>query len=602
MTLHFASPPAAPSADRPTWVRHGVIFVTMLTAVLLYLDRFCVGFAEPYIREGMGLTDAHMSWFFSAFFFSYALGQVPAGWLSDRYGARIMLTIYVLGWSFFTALIGAAETLFVLLLGRLGCGLFQAGAFPAAGGLIGRWAPFGSRGLASSIVAFGGRVGGAAAPILTAYFILFFVPLSVPTDIRAETLLDAGWLAATVAPWPAGAEKTRADGVVDQSLAGARVWSLLTSDARDVVARVAARHRERAGKSSAAQPDEGERRVLADALDQLRRNPDLYEAQAFRRANLSRDALAKLARREDGEALGAAESERFNRLLLEASFTDGIGKLYVRGWRPVMYLYGGAGLLVAALFWLCFRNRPEEHRRCNRAERELIAEGRPATAPSPHGRAGTIPLRYLCRNASLWGSSVAQFFTNLGWLFLVQLVPRYLMDVHRVPILERGWMSSVVLAVGILGMLTGGTLTDRLVRRCGLRWGRSLPMSLSRFTAAAGFALCLWFASSSSLNQPWLFTAGFALVAFSTDLGNPASWAFTQDVGGRHVGSVLGWGNMWGNLGAFVAPHVYYAVMGAQPTTAAWNRTFAVCAVAFVLSGLAALVIDASKPIVPPEG
>ena len=42
----------------------------------------------------------------------------------------------------------------------------------------------------------------------------------------------------------------------------------------------------------------------------------------------------------------------------------------------------------------------------------------------------------------------------------------------------------------------------------------------------------------------------FSIVAFGTDFGGPSIWAFTQDVGGRHVGSVLGWGNMWGNLGA----------------------------------------------------
>jgi len=308
-----------------------------------------------------------------------------------------------------------------------------------------------------------------------------------------------------------------------------------------------------------------------------------------------------LKRREAGETLSDQEGQRFNRLLLEGAFPEGIGKLYVRGWRPAMYLYGGAGLLVAALFWLSFRNRPEEHPWCNRAEQELIVEGRPASAAGSSGRAGKIPFRRFLGSFSLWCSSASQFFTNLGWLFLVQLVPRYLMEVHQVPILERGWMATAVLAVGIVGMLAGGTLTDRLVRRYGLRWGRSLPMALSRFTAAAGFLLCLWFASTSDMNRPWLFTAAFALVAFSTDLGNPATWAFMQDVGGRHVGSVLGWGNMWGNFGAFAAPLFYFEIMGEHPTEAQWSYAFAFCAVAFVVSGLAALPIDATRPIVPPH-
>ena len=70
----------------------------MLMAFLLYLDRFCVSFAADYIKEDLDLSQAQMSWFLSAFFWSYALAQVPSGWLSDRYGARIMLVIYILSW------------------------------------------------------------------------------------------------------------------------------------------------------------------------------------------------------------------------------------------------------------------------------------------------------------------------------------------------------------------------------------------------------------------------------------------------------------------------------------------------------------------------
>ena len=91
------------------------------------------------------------------------------------------------------------------------------------------------------------------------------------------------------------------------------------------------------------------------------------------------------------------------------------------------------------------------------------------------------------------------------------------------------------------------------------------------------------------------------MVAFSTDLGNPANWAFTQDVGGRHTGSVLGWGNMWGNVGAAFAPVIYNYYLGEKPGDDEWNQMFLVCALAFIFSGLCALGVDASKPIVPPD-
>ena len=66
-------------------VRYFVVFVSMLMAVLLYLDRFCVSFAADYIREDLDLSQNDVAWMFSIFFWSYALAQVPSGWLSDRY-------------------------------------------------------------------------------------------------------------------------------------------------------------------------------------------------------------------------------------------------------------------------------------------------------------------------------------------------------------------------------------------------------------------------------------------------------------------------------------------------------------------------------------
>ena len=149
-------------------------------------------------------------------------------------------------------------------------------------------------------------------------------------------------------------------------------------------------------------------------------------------------------------------------------------------------------------------------------------------------------------------------------------------------------MASVPLFVGWFGMLGGGWLTDVLTRRLGLRWGRGLPMSLTRFVAMAAFLVVLLPMS------PWAATICFAVVAFATDLGVPSVWAYMQDVGGRHVGSILGWGNMWGNLGAAVSPLIV-GWMVAQHNN--WDAAFMTCAAAYLISGLSALGVDATKPI-----
>ncbi|GIW79765.1 MAG: hypothetical protein KatS3mg105_1572 [Gemmatales bacterium] len=244
-----------------------------------------------------------------------------------------------------------------------------------------------------------------------------------------------------------------------------------------------------------------------------------------------------------------------------------------------------------ACFGCFFRDRPEIHPLCNREEIELIESSRPADSLSPHGRARRVPLKRLLQSRSMWLNCIAQMMTNVGWAFLVTWLPRYLKDVHQVPIEERGLLSSIPLAVGFFGMLGGGWFTDYLSRRVGTRWGRALPISLSRFTAMAAYLTCL------GNIDPYLATVAFSVVAFSTDFGSPAIWAFNQDVGGRYVGSVLGWGNMWGNLGAFALPPLMNWVVG----DGYWNHGFLMCAVAFLISGICALGIDATIPIAPPD-
>jgi MFS family permease len=87
------------------------------------------------------------------------------------------------------------------------------------------------------------------------------------------------------------------------------------------------------------------------------------------------------------------------------------------------------------------------------------------------------------------------------------------------------------------------------------------------------------------------------MVALATDLGTPSVWAYSQDVGGRHIGAVLGWGNMWGSLGAALSPLVLNAVV----LHWGWPAVFLTCAAAFLLAGISALGVDATMSVFPGE-
>jgi nitrate/nitrite transporter NarK len=568
--------------NAPTTIRYRVVAVTALMAILLYLDRFCISFAEIYIKEDLHLSDTQIGWVLSAFFWTYALAQVPSGWLTDRFGGRVMLTIYVLLWSLFTGLTGAAIGFISLIALRLGFGVAQAGAYPTSAALVSRWIPLSARGTASSLIAFGGRMGGALAPVLTGLLIVLYVPISTSSHIEPDDLLNVPRLCYELEHGKATDEEDPARRLSE------RVISLLPSPSPRVVQENA----ERFADDETAEASDDDTALLAGELSNLLSQRDLFDDAMVRELALPSEAKGLLDREQSN--LSDDEIERLNRLILEAAYRESIRKVYVGGWRQVMVVYGLCGIFVALAVWWVLRRRPEEHAGCNDAERELIAHGRP---PETSGeQLGAAPLLPLVKSRSMWLMCLTQWCTNVGWVFLVTWLPRYLIDVYNVPIEQRAVMTFTPIAVGWLGMLAGGQLTDRLVRRFGLRWGRALPISFSRFLAMGAYLTALLISNfgDDSLTTAWVVVIAFSFVAFSTDLGTGSIWAVLQDVGGRHVGSTLGWANMWGNLGAAVTPIVLIWIVGEEKN---WNLALLTCATAFLIAGLAALGINAEERI-----
>jgi MFS family permease len=97
-----------------------MVVVTTLVAVMLYLDRVCLSIVGEQIKSDQNISPDQYAWLLSSFFWAYALFQIPAGWLGDRYGARVVLSAYLFLWSACTGLMGVASGFAALLLLRLG--------------------------------------------------------------------------------------------------------------------------------------------------------------------------------------------------------------------------------------------------------------------------------------------------------------------------------------------------------------------------------------------------------------------------------------------------------------------------------------------------
>ncbi len=159
----------ARAAAAPTRARHTVVGFTLALVAIAYLDRVCIATAAPAMRAELGLSDAAMGLVFSAFTLSYALFEVPSGWMADRFGARITLTRIVVWWSMMTAATGLAVGFASLLVVRLLFGLGEAGAFPSMARVYVRWLPRAERGRMFGLAIMTGAFAGAATqPLVVA--------------------------------------------------------------------------------------------------------------------------------------------------------------------------------------------------------------------------------------------------------------------------------------------------------------------------------------------------------------------------------------------------------------------------------------------------
>jgi sugar phosphate permease len=156
---------ASASAGHPTHVRYRILSLTFLVAFVMYIDRVCMGTATPYIMQEFGIDKIQMGWSASAFNLAYALFQVPGGWLTDRFGARIILGIAITWWSLFTAATGFAFNALSLGVTRFLFGMGEAAAFPASSRAVVPWLPAAQRAFGQGFQHSGSRLGAALAPL-----------------------------------------------------------------------------------------------------------------------------------------------------------------------------------------------------------------------------------------------------------------------------------------------------------------------------------------------------------------------------------------------------------------------------------------------------
>jgi len=122
----------------------------------------------PYIRDEFALDYTRAGFIMSAFGVIYGLCQLPAGWLADRFGPRILLTIGIVGVSITGLLVGMSPNYLVLIASLVLMGILGGGYHPAATTMISAAVAPGARGQALGYHMVGGGASYFLAPLIAA--------------------------------------------------------------------------------------------------------------------------------------------------------------------------------------------------------------------------------------------------------------------------------------------------------------------------------------------------------------------------------------------------------------------------------------------------
>lgn len=207
------------------------------------------------------------------------------------------------------------------------------------------------------------------------------------------------------------------------------------------------------------------------------------------------------------------------------------------GWRASFFTFGGLGLVWAVVWYAWYRDTPSEKPGVSRAEIEEIESGQAS------GARHALPWGVALRRSNFW-IILAMYHTYCwGSYFFLSWLQTFLSKGRGFTTAELKW-SLLPFVFGGCATLSGGLVSDYLVKKIGLKWGR-------RAVGSAGLAASALFMVLTSLTTNKVASLVLLSCAYAgSDFMLPVAWAVCLDVGRRYAGAVTGSMNMAGQAGS----------------------------------------------------
>ncbi|MGN8200020.1 MFS transporter [Salinisphaera sp. RV14] len=274
-----------------------------------------------------------------------------------------------------------------------------------------------------------------------------------------------------------------------------------------------------------------------------------------------------LSPRERGRAMGSSLTAVPVSLAIGAPVVSSL--IAWLGWRGMFFVLAVISLLWLPLWWLLFRDRPEQSGFVNEAELKEIrrlgehsnsaTDENDDTAPAEADGATSTSWRRLMTNPTLLANYWAFFVFGYFLFFFMTWLPGYLEKVFNLSVSAVGWFSVVPWAAAAVVLFSLGHVSDRLLKRSRrLRPARSYLIAGTQAIAAVAI---LPVAFSSSLTLSLILIT----IALAASMGaNSAYYAVNVDIAPDRSATALGIMDFGFAIAGFLAPAITGWVVGSQ--------------------------------------
>lgn len=258
------------------------------------------------------------------------------------------------------------------------------------------------------------------------------------------------------------------------------------------------------------------------------------------------------------------------------------------GWEAVFFIFGVIGIVIAAIWAIIAKDLPEHHKMVNEAEKAYIIENRDVVQTD--------------KKSAPWGIFFKRFsfFAIAGQYFVVQFVitlfliwlPTYLQEEYHVVLKDMKFLAAAPWLMMFILIMAGGTISDAIISRGYSRFRARALIAIFGFIV---FAVSLFL--SVQTNDMMMNLIYLSLCLGGVGLSMGMSWASATDLGRNFSGTVSGWMNLWGNVGAFLSP----MLGGYLVQHYGWDTTFYLMIIPAVLAIVLWFFVKPDQPLIVEE-